>query len=647
MACSSCDSALQHENHKKNILEIIYDFLSSLIITIIGGVFLATGLTFRLVGIESPVDPAWVTVVLCGYPLLYSAIYRIIWGKGLRKITSALLISIAMIAAIYLGEFFAAGQVAFIMAIGGVLEDKTIERAKKGIGRLISLVPQQGRVISDGTETMLDIENIKPDDILRVLPGEAIPIDGEIISGNTSIDQSIVTGESLPVDKTIGDSVFCGTINRFGSIDIRATNIGKDSSLQKLIRLVEEAEENKAPTQLIVDKWAVWLVPLALLLAIGTYFVTRMILGEHDIAITRALTVAIVFCPCALALATPTSIMAAIGQAAKNGVIIKSGEALENMGKVNAIVFDKTGTLTYGKLVVSDITLFVDTLSQDDLLSLAASVEVHSEHPLGKAIVSYANEASSKITSVENFVMLPGKGVSAVVDGKKILCGNPVFLQENNIVLSSEIDKALDNLRSQGKATILVASGDICVGVISLSDVLRESAAPMVNELKVMHTDTTLLTGDNEQTAKYFAKQAGIDSIHAGLLPAQKVEQIKELQSKGLRVCMIGDGVNDAPALKTADVGVAMGAMGSDIAIEASDIALMGDDISKIPYLKRLSNATVKLIVANISISIVFNIAAIILSMMGVLNPVTGALAHNAGSIAVVLNAALLYDRKY
>ena len=621
------------------MLDKLYDLLSSLKMTIIGGIFLAASLILMLAKIPTPVSPAWAAVVICGYALLYNAIWCIMYNKGMYKISSALLISIAMIASIFIGQFFAAGQVAFIMAIGRILEEKTAERARKGIKQLISLAPAQGRVINNGKEEMLAIEQVKKDDVLRVLPGEAVPVDGEILSGNTSIDQSIITGESLPIDKTAGDNVFCGTINRFGSIDIRATKVGEDSSLRKLIRLVEEAEDNKAPMQRIVDKWAVWLVPTALSIAVITYLAT----GD----ITRAVTIAIVFCPCALALATPTSIMAAIGQAAKYGVIIKSGEALERMGKVDTVVFDKTGTLTHGNLVVSDVVSFDSGLSERDFLSITASTESHSEHPLGKAIVAYAKEQAVQIQAIENFNMIPGKGIGANINGKKVLCGNAAYLRENSIALDDNAAASSEQLRKQGKAVILVSYDGECKGIIALSDTLRATAKSMIGELDQTNTGTVLLTGDNRQTADYFAEQVGIKSVYAELLPAQKVEQIQVLQKEGRNVCMIGDGVNDAPALKTANVGVAMGSMGSDIAIEAADIALMGDDIAKIPYLKRLSNATVKLIVFNISVSLIFNIAAITLSIFGLLNPITGALAHNAGSVAVILNAALLYDRKF
>ena len=638
MSQNCCGNA-EHNQEKETVIDKIYDFLSSLKVTIVSGVFLAISLTLHLLDIHVPIDPAWVAVLLSGTRILYNAGWCIIYNKGIMKITSALLISIAMVAAIFIGELFAAGQVAFIMAIGAILEEKTIQRARRGIENLLNLAPAQGRVIVDGVDVMTDIEDINAGDVLRVLPGEAIPVDGEIILGDTSIDQAIITGESLPIDKTVGDSVFCGTINRFGVIEIKATKVGEDSSLNKLIRLVEEAEDNKAPIQRIVDKWAVWLVPLALLIAVTAYLITNNIY--------MAVTIMIVFCPCALALATPTSIMAAIGQATKYGVIIKSGEALERMGKVDIVAFDKTGTLTHGDLVVSDVISFEDDISDNELLKIAASAESFSEHPLGKAITAYAKEQLPDLYSIDNFKIIPGKGISADINNKTVLCGSSAYLLENEVLIDDKITSELENLRMQGKATIPVSFDGKCIGIIALSDTLRSTAEGMVKELKDMHTDAVLLTGDNKKTADYFAEKVGIKSIFAELLPSQKVDEITKIQSSGHHVCMIGDGINDAPALKTANVGVAMGTMGSDIAIEAADIALMSDDISKVPYLKRLSNATVKLIFINISISIIFNIAAIILSILGILNPVTGALAHNAGSIAVVLNAAFLYDRKY
>ena len=621
------------------MLKKINDFLAGWPMTLVGGVFLMASLAAPWLGIQLPVDPAWITVIVSGLPLLYLALWRVVHNTGISKISSALLISIAMFAAVAIGDLFAAGEVAFIMAIGALLEDATTNRAKKGLKKLISLAPVQGRRLVDGREEMIPAAQIRPGDLLRILPGEAIPVDGVIQKGETTVDQSIMTGESLPVDKGQGDAVFCGTINRFGAIDITATKVGEDSSLQKLIRMVQDAEQKQAPMQRIADQCASWLVPVALLIAVLAYVFTGNIV--------TAVTILVVFCPCALVLATPTAIMAAIGQATKHGVIIKSGEALEKMGKVDTIAFDKTGTLTYGRLDVSDVRSFDPALTEDALLALAASAEAKSEHPLGKAIVAHARAKGLSLQESSRFSMAAGRGVYAEVAGRRLLCGSERFLEANGATVGETACTALEKLRSQGKASILVAQEEKCVGVIALSDVIRPEARSMVSRLRSMGADTVLLTGDNQRTANYFAKQASIAEVRAELLPENKVNAIEALQAQGHTVCMIGDGVNDAPALKTADVSVAMGSMGSDIAVEAADIALMGDDIAKVPYLKRLSNATVKTIKFSIALSMTINFIAIVLSLLEVLNPTTGALVHNAGSCFVVLIAALLYDRKF
>lgn len=630
------------------MLKKINDFLAGLPMTIVAGVFLLLDLIPHLAeefGREPvrlaflPFDPAWAAIVISGLPLLYLAIWRIIYNPGISKISSALLICIAMFAAVAVGDLFAAGEVVFIMAVGALLEEATTDRAKKGLKKLINLAPAKGRRLTDGKEEMIPAEEIRQGDLLRILPGETIPVDGIIVRGETSVDQSVMTGESLPVDKETGEEVFCGTINRFGSIDISATKVGKDSSLQKLIRMVQEAENKQAPMQRIADRVASWLVPVALLIAILSYVFTGNIV--------TAVTVLVVFCPCALVLATPTAIMAAIGQATKHGVIIKSGEALEKMGKVDTIAFDKTGTLTYGCLDVSDIISFDKTISEVKLLSLAASAEARSEHPLGKAIVAYAKTKGVLLIEANAFRMTAGKGISAETGGFRLLCGNEKFFAESRIVIDSGVRSELERLRTEGKASILVAADQKCIGVIALSDVLRPEAKEMISRLSDMNTRTVLLTGDNQKTAGYFAQQAGISDVRAELLPEEKVKSIENLQAENHKVCMIGDGVNDAPALKTADVSVAMGSMGSDIAVEAADVALMSEDISKITYLKRLSNATVHTIKVSITLSMCINFAAIVLSLMEVLTPTTGALVHNAGSCFVVLIAALLYDRKF
>lgn len=621
------------------MLKKINDFLAGMPMTLVGAVFLIFSFVLPRIGVSLPFDPAWITVVISGIPLLYLAVWRIIHNPGISKISSALLITIAMFAAIAIGDLFAAGEVAFIMAIGALLEDMTTNRAKKGLKNLLNLAPVQGRKLENGKEIMIPAEKICRDDILRVLPGETFPVDGVVIDGETSVDQSIMTGESLPVDKVREDEVFCGTLNCYGAVDIKATNIGQDSSLQKLIRMVQEAENKQAPMQRIADKCASWLVPVALIIAIITGFATGNIV--------RAVTVLVVFCPCALVLATPTAIMAAIGQATKHGVIIKSGEALEKMGKVDTITFDKTGTLTYGKLQVSDIISFDGKIDSNYILRMAASAEAKSEHPLGKAIVNDAINKKIDMIPSSDFKMTTGKGIMAVVADRKMLCGNEKFLVENGIAINKEISDTIVKLRTEGKASILIAEENTCIGIVALTDILRPEAEKVIKQLTKMGTKTVLLTGDNKRTADYFASKAGICEVYAELLPEQKVESIQQLQFCNRKVCMIGDGVNDAPALKIAEVGVAMGDMGSDIAVDAADIALMSDDISKVPYLKRLSNATVSTIKLSITLSMCINFVAIILSVTGILNPTTGALVHNAGSCFVVLIAALLYDRKF
>ena len=615
------------------------DFLAGIPMTIAGGICLLLSFLLPCVGIALPIDPAWITILISGVPLLYLAVWRIIHNPGIRKISSALLITVAMLAAIAIGDWFAAGEVAWIMAIGAILEDRTTNRAKQGLTKLIRLAPTQGRRIREGKEELVPPEEIQTGDLLRILPGETIPVDGVLVQGETSVDQSIMTGESLPVDKHVGDSVFCGTVNRFGSMDIRATKVGQDSSLQTLIRMVREAEKKQAPMQRIADRCASWLVPVALLIAIITGFV------QHDLI--PAVTVLVVFCPCALVLATPTAIMAAIGQATKHGVIIKSGEALETMGRVDTIALDKTGTLTYGRLEVSDTLPLQNGLDEGELLSLAASAESRSEHPLGAAIVSRAKELAVPILESADFQMTAGRGIQAQVAGRQLLCGNAAFLAEHGVHTDQAAQAALEQLHAQGKASVLVAEGTRCLGILALSDVLRPEAEAIIQKLTAMHTKIILLTGDSHTTARYFADRVGISEVHAQLLPEEKVASITQLQAAGRTVCMIGDGVNDAPALKAANAGVAMGSMGSDIAVEAADVALMQDDLSQIPYLKRLSNATVHTIRFSICLSMLINLAAVTLSVLGLLNPTTGALVHNAGSCLVVLIAALLYDRKF
>ena len=458
-------------------LEQAMDFLAGLKMTIIAGIFLFIAVVFMIFRISVPIwlDPSWGAVIISGLPLVYLALIRLIREKW---VSSALLITIAMVASLLIGELFAAGEVAWIMALGALLEDWTVERAKKGLKNLIDLTPQTARRVSDdGSETIVPIEEVSLQDRLRILPGEVVPVDGEIVEGTSSIDQSIMTGESLPIDKSIGDDVYCGTMNLYGAIDISATSLGENSSLQKLIDLVKEADNNQAPTQRIADKWATWLVPIALAIAIAAWLVT----GD----IVRGVTVLVVFCPCALILATPTAIMGAIGQATKHGVLIKSGEALEKLGGLNTIAFDKTGTLTYGNLAVSDVISLDDDYTSEDVLLMTASAEKRSEHPLAKAIIENVENKSIKIEEAHDFEMIPGKGIKASNSYGEIVCGNQKYMSELNIEESENLQSTLDTLRYEGKASIIVASNGKTTGVIGLSDMIRKDAGDKIGRAHV------------------------------------------------------------------------------------------------------------------------------------------------------------------
>ena len=441
------------------MIDEITDFLFGLKMTIISAIFLVIAVIFMILGIDTPIylNPAWGAVIISGIPMLLLALTRLIREKW---ISSALLIAIAMVASLLIGEIFAAGEVAWIMALGALLEDWTVERAKKGLRNLINLTPQTGRRIVDGKEEMISVDEIKIGDTLRILPGESVPVDGEIING-------------------IGDEVFCGTMNLYGAIDIKATSLGENSSLQKLIDLVKAADEKQAPTQRIADKWATWLVPVALIIAIAAWLITGNI--------ERGVTVLVVFCPCALILATPTAIMAAIGQATKYGVLIKSGEALETLGGLNTLVFDKTGTLTYGNLAVSDIISLKDDLDEMDVLNIVASCEKLSEHPLAKAVVDKAKEAEIDIEEPQDFKMVPGKGVSCKNSYGQVYAGNSKFLSENNIDVN--VDSELNQLKHEGKASIILALNGEIIGLIGLSDVIREDSKGMIQNLHELGTD--------------------------------------------------------------------------------------------------------------------------------------------------------------
>ena len=609
-----------------------------------------------------PFDPAWVAIALSGLPIILEAAVAIVTE---RDITADLLVSLALVASVCIGEYFAAGEVATIMQLGGLLEELTVARARAGIERLVHLTPQTARRIGCiGDEVGADVdlvaeaartiaagceertvpaEDVRVGDVLRVNPGESVPVDGVIVSGETSIDQAVMTGESMPVDKGVGDEVSSGTVNQFGAFDMVATKVGEDSSIQRMISLVQSADADKAKIVNLADRWAVWIVLTALTAAALTWAVT----GE----ILRAVTVLVVFCPCSLVLATPTAIMAAIGNATKHGFLVREGDALERLARVRRIAFDKTGTLTLGRPRVVDVRGLDGSLGTERLYSLAASAEVRSEHPLGKAIVSGYKAEHGSVREPDEFEMLPGRGVSAVVGGTSVVAGNLALMAERGLTVPRALEELAQRHLDEGCTVIYLActedastSGEPATrfGIVALSDTPRENASDTIASIRAEGAEPVLLTGDNEAAASTVASRLGIRDFKANCLPEDKLSWIRRSSQDAKPVCMVGDGVNDAPALKNAEVGIAMGGIGSDIAVDAADIALVSDDISELPHLLGLSHHMMGVIKLNLTFSLTLNFVAIALAITGILDPVVGALVHNAGSVAVITNSALL-----
>lgn len=616
----------------ENIIGKVEEFMElggkkkDIVFLVLGGLSLMISI-FDLVPL--PFDAAWIAIILCGVPIILEAIIGLITSFDIK---ADVLVSLALIASVFIGEDFAAGEVAFIMQLGSLLEDLTVAKARAGIEKLVRLTPQTARVIMNGEEKIIPAEQIKVGDIIRVLPGETIAVDGVIISGQTSVNQAVMTGESLPVDKIVGDEVFSGTVNQFGAFEIKAIKVGEDSSIQRMIKLVQSADADKAKIVGLADRWATWIVVIALTAAGLTWAFTDEII--------RAVTILVVFCPCALVLATPTAIMAAIGNATKHGFLVREGDALERLAKVSKITFDKTGTLTYGTPKVTAVKS-VSAYSEDEIYFYAASAEHMSEHPIGKAIVRCYGK---KTVACKDFKMSLGEGVTATVNGKVVKAGNLKLME--GVTISKELANAAGKYLNEGSTITYVVIDDVLAGYIVLSDTVREESKDMIAALGKIDVHPVLLTGDNKNAAETIASQLGISEVYANCLPEDKLNYIGKYQDGGYSVCMIGDGINDAPALKKAYVGIAMGGVGSDIAVDAADIALVNDEIKELPHILSLSKRMMTTIKVNLSFSLGLNFLAIALAITGLLGPVTGALVHNTGSILVIINSALLLNWK-
>ncbi|WP_018590634.1 heavy metal translocating P-type ATPase [Terrisporobacter glycolicus] len=583
-------------------------------------------------------DLAWISIILCGIPIIKEAIEGLVTEFDIK---ADVLVSMALIASVIIGEVFAAGEVAFIMQIGAFLEEFTVRKSRKGIEKLVHLTPTLARVIVNNEEKSINAKDAKVGDILRVNPGEIIPVDGVITKGKTSIDNSIMSGESIPLDLSEGDSVYSGAVNQFGSFEMKATKVGEDSSIQRMIKLVQSADASKAEIVGVADKWATYIVIAAFSSAILTWLLT----GE----IIRAVTILVVFCPCALVLATPTAIVAAIGNVSKHGILVKEGDALERLSQISKITFDKTGTLTYGKPKVEEVVSVMNNLNNEELYEMVASCELYSEHPLGRAIVSSFKENHKiEIDSPQEFEIIPGRGVVAKVNNKKIIAGNKHLLLDEKFK-RDEIRFIREKYKNKGKSIIYIGIDDKIGGYVILSDTLRDESKFMIESIKNLGITPVLLTGDNKYVAESIASQVNIKEVKSECFPQDKLKVIEDSQEKEKKmVCMVGDGINDAPALKKAFVGIAMGGVGSDIAVDAADIVLVRDDIDNLPHLLKLSKHMMKTIKINLTFSMGLNFVAVILAMTGMLGPVVGALVHNAGSVLVIMNSALLlkYNNK-
>ena len=589
----------------------------------------------RLLG----VDPSWFAILVCGTPIVLEAAEGLVTRFDVK---ADLLVSLALIASIIIGEYFAAGEVAVIMQLGALLEETTVARARRGIERLAALTPETARVVEGEDETIIPAADVRKGALVRVHPGETVPVDGVVLKGETSVDESVLTGEPMPVDKTAGDRVMSGSINRFGVFDLRAEGVGAGSTIARMAKLVESADAGRARIVRLADKWATWIVVAALSTAVGTWLVT----GEE----IRAVTILVVFCPCALVLATPTAVMAAIGCAAKHGVLIREGDALERLAQIDRTAFDKTGTLTTGEPAVTAVKATDSAFTPDEVFRLAAIAEKNSEHPLGVAVLrGWSAKHADPVPSPVRFEMESGSGVSAEVEpGIRVLVGRSKWLLTKAVNGIEAAEGAALPFRGEGATAVFVAVNGRTAGFVVLEDKMRPGIRGAVEAIKALGVAPMLMTGDHRAAALHVAAEAGIDAqmVESECLPETKLSRLESLEKSTVRTAMVGDGINDAPALARSWVGIAMGGIGSDIAVNAADMVLVRDDVRLIPWLIRLGRRMMRLIMFNMTLAMGINFVAIVLAATGLMGPVAGALVHNAGSVLVILNSARLLGTK-
>lgn len=561
-----------------------------------------------------------------------------IWGAAIqgireRDFTADIPVSIATAAAIAIGAYSAAAIVAVLLLLGGMLEEFVAARAGRALEALEALLPDLVTVRRGGRDEVVGLEEVRIGDLLLVRPGERIAVDGRVVAGTASVNQAAITGESVPVDKREGDEVFAGTFNDAGALTVRATQVGEGTTLGQIRRMVEEAQEKKAPIERILNRYAKFYTPVALVLATLLWWWT----GD----ITRSITMLIVFCPCVMVLATPTALVASIGNAALRGSLVKRGATIEAMARVDTVAFDKTGTLTFGEPRLVEVVP-LNGEPEAEVLRLSAVAEKFSEHPLGRAVVRAAEESGLEVADPKQFEALPGLGVRASTNGHLVTLGRPCSVVEQGVSIDAEMEARAEGLAAPGRTVILAANNKEAAGLLVLEDAIRPEARETVARLKELGVRTVLVTGDNRTTAQSVAAELGIQDVRSEVLPQQKVEIVGQFQAEGRRVAFVGDGVNDGPALAAADVGVAMGLAGTDVAIEAAEIGLLSDDLSKLPHLLGLAQKAMRAIRQNLVFSLGVLALAVGLTIPGILTPVTGALLHELSSIPVIANSARL-----
>ena len=579
-----------------------------------------------------PTALAIVSLILGGYPIVKSAIKTLL----IPDLNVDTLVSIAAISATAVGAYREAATVIFIMLLGEFLEGVTVGKTRKAIASLIQLSPKMAWVRRGEEEIQVPIEDVKPTEVVIVKPGERIPVDGKIISGCASINQSTLTGESIPVEKETGDKVYCGTFNETGSCEIEATQVAEDTKLAQIKRLILEAQAEKSPTQRIMDRFSRYFIPAIILVAL----VTSLVTGE----IIRGITILIVACPCALVLGTPTAVVAAIGNAARQGILIKGGAYLEQMGRLKTLLMDKTGTLTHGRPKVVEISA-LDGMDEKEVLYWAAIAEKRSEHPLARAITEKAKELGLNIPHPQSFEDFRGKGVKVQWDSRMIIVGSSEMMKSEGVQIPESTKGLFESKQSEGMTSLLITVDRRLLGIISIADTLREGAKEAIDKIREQGvSEIWMLTGDSVLAADRIGRELGI-RYEAKLLPEEKVLRVKEWKKQGQVVAMVGDGVNDAPALAAADIGIAMGAVGTDVAIETADIALMTDDLEKIPTVIRLSRKALRVIKENLIFALVFNTVLVILSAQGWVTMILGAVMHQASSLLVIFSSMRLLRR--